>query len=84
MKREFDEVTDLPLENHQMYFEADASQKEVPLGMAICRFSNLLLAIDHHLYHTGKLTEEQARDMIRDAAAKMDRKFDIPYQKLPQ
>ena len=80
----FDEVIGFPLEDHQANFEADAILSTVPLGMAICRFSTLLLAIDYHLYHTGKLTMEEAREMIREASVKMDRKFDIPYERLPQ
>ena len=84
MKEDFDEITELPLEWHQENFDADATLPTVPLGMAICRFSNLLLAIDYHLYHTGEINEEQARERIREAAKKMDAKFDIPYEKLPQ
>jgi hypothetical protein len=84
MERELNEITDLSLEWHKDNFESDACLPYVPLGMAICRFATLLEAIDYHLYHTGELTEEQAREMIRDAAVKIDRKFDIPYRKLPQ
>ena len=84
MKPDFNEITDMPLSWHRDNFDADCSLSSVPLGMAICRFSDLLLAIDHHLYHTGEVNEQQAREMIRDAAVKMDGKFDIPYEQLPQ
>lgn len=84
MRPEFNEVVDLPLSWHQENFEADATLSEVPLGMAICRFATLLMSIDHHLYCTGEINENQAREIIREAASKMDKKFDIPYQKLPQ
>jgi len=84
MEHEFDEIVDLPLEYHREGFEVDASLSTVPLGMAICKLSSYLLAIDHHLYHTGQLTTDQARERIREAARKMDAKFDVPYQRLPQ
>jgi hypothetical protein len=84
MDKEFDEITALPLEWHQENFDADTTLSTVPLGMAIQRFAALLEAIDYHLYITGELNEEQARERIREAAKKMDAKFDIPYQQLPQ
>jgi hypothetical protein len=80
----FDDALDLPLEVTIAAFEADATSECVPLGMALIRFSMLLSALDYNLYHTGEVSMEEARIRVKWASELMDKKFDIPYERLPQ
>lgn len=81
---DFREAIDFPLQHVEDSFAYDATSKFVPLGMAMIKFSLLLEALDWHLYHSGEVTETQAREKIKWAADLMDKKFDIEYERLPR
>ena len=81
---DFNPAVDASLEHVIEDFGYDATSKFVPLGMAMIKMAYLLEALDWHLYHTGQVTETQAREKIKWAADLMDKKFDIKYQRLPQ
>ena len=65
-------------------FEGDATCSHVPTGLVMLKFANLLEALDWHIHATKTITMEYAREQIQWAAELMDKKFDIPYERLPQ
>ena len=81
---DYNEAIDRPLQEVEDDFGYDATSKFVPTGMAMLKFSTLLCALDWHLYSTGHVTEQEAREKIKWAADLMDKKFDIEYERLPQ
>ena len=83
--KDLNEVWDQSFEVIKADFEADATLPTVPLGMALIKFSTLLLKLDALLYwQSPMISEEDARKTIKWASELMDKKFDIQYQQLPQ
>lgn len=82
--KDWDEALDQPLKDIEMEFEYDSTSEHVPTGVAMLRFATLLQALDWHMYSTGDITSEYAREKIKWASELMDKKFDIEYKRLPQ
>jgi hypothetical protein len=82
--QDYDPAIDAPLEHVIDDFGYDATSCHVPTGMAMLKFATLLEALDWHWCNTKTIDEVFVREKIKWASDLMDKKFDIPYERLPQ
>lgn len=82
--QDYDEAVDQDLDVLLMDFEYGATHTCVPTGVTMNKMGVLLQALDWHLYVIQDITEDYVREKIKWAAALMDKKFELPYERLPQ
>jgi hypothetical protein len=81
---DYNPAIDQPLQAVEDDFGYGATSEFVPTGVVMGKMSDLLIALDWHIYATKTITLEEARQKIKWAAELMDKKFDLEYQRLPR